>query len=456
MNLPPRHILSKSTFLYGCQCPLRLWLHKYQPALKDSIDEEQQQVFQQGTDLGMLARDLFPGGVDASPPDYFQYAVSVKKTAEYIAAGKKVIYEAAFQYNGLLCAIDMLVKQPDGWYAYEVKGSTKVKEVFIQDAAFQYYVITGAGLELKQMSLIYLNNQYIRKGLLQLEQLFTTTPITMEVKQLSEFIQEKTNALLQVVANKMLAPSIAPGEQCTRPYTCDFFTHCNGVQSTAVEIPSAPIIQKEKIREWLGNIRYPVYYMDFETWMDAVPPVDGCWPYRQVCFQYSVQVEQNAGAPPKEFTYLAERKTTPIVDFIESLLQVLGKEGSIVVYNASFERTRLLEFVKDNPSLEASINAIVSRMIDLMDVFRKKYYYLPGMGDSYSIKWVLPAIFPDMKYSDLVIANGMDAAAAFQQLSAETDSAKITAIQSALRTYCALDTQALFNITQHLQKLVKE
>lgn len=456
MSLPPRHILSKSTFLYGCQCPLRLWLHKYQPALKDPLDEEQQQVFQQGTDLGMLARELFPGGVDASPPDYFQYAVSVKKTAEYIAAGKKVIYEAAFQYNGLLCAIDILVKQPDGWYAYEVKGSTKVKDVFIQDAAFQYYVITGAGLELKQMSLIYLNNQYIRKGLLQLEQLFTTTPITMEVKQLSEFIQQKTNALLQVVANKMLAPSIAPGEQCTRPYTCDFFTHCNGVQSTAVEIPSDPIIQKEKIREWLGNIRYPVYYMDFETWMDAVPPVDGCWPFRQVCFQYSVQVEQHAGAAPKEFTYLAEQKTTPILDFIESLLQVLGNDGSIVVYNASFERSRLLEFVKDNPSLEASINAIVSRMIDLMDVFRKKYYYLPGMGDSYSIKWVLPAIFPDMKYNDLVISNGMDAAAAFQQLSVETDLAKITAIQSALRTYCALDTQAMFNITQHLQKLVKE
>ncbi|MEI8110406.1 MAG: DUF2779 domain-containing protein [Chitinophagia bacterium] len=456
MNLPPKHILSKSTFLYGCQCPLRLWLHKYQPALKDPVDEEQQQVFQQGTDLGMLARDLFSGGVDASPPDYFQFALSVKKTAEYIAAGKTIIYEAAFQYNGLLCAIDILVKQPDGWYAYEVKGSTKVKEIFIQDAAFQYYVITGAGLDLQQMSLIYLNNQYIRKGSLQLEQLFSTTPITSEVRQLSEVIQQKTNELLQVVANKTQAPSIVAGEQCTRPYTCDFFTHCNGIQETSIQILRDPIIQKENIREWLGVIQYPVFYMDFETWMDAIPPVDGCWPYRQVCFQYSVQVEQYPGATPQEFTYLAERKTTHILDFIESLLQVLGNAGSIVVYNASFERTRLLEFIKDDPSLEESINAIVSRMIDLMDVFRKRFYYLPAMGDSYSIKWVLPAIFPDMKYEDLVIANGMDAAAAFQQLSAETDPTKITAIQSALLTYCALDTQALFNITQHLQKLVND
>lgn len=246
MNLPPKHILSKSTFLYGCQCPLRLWLHKYQPALKDPIDEAQQQVFQQGTDLGMLARNLFPGGVDASPPDNFQYALSVKKTAEYIAAGKTIIYEAAFQYNGLLCAIDILVKQSDGWYAYEVKGSTKVKPVFIQDAAFQYYVITGAGLELQQMSLIYLNNQYIRKGVLQLEQLFTTAAITMEVKELSGFIQQKSNELLQVVANKLLAPSIAPGDQCSKPYTCDFFTHCNGIQTTSIEIQPEPIIQKEK------------------------------------------------------------------------------------------------------------------------------------------------------------------------------------------------------------------
>lgn len=454
MNLPPKHILSKSTFVNGCQCPLRLWLHKYRPTLKDPVDEEQQQVFQQGTDVGMLARDLFPGGVDASPPDYFQYALSVKKTAEYIAAGRTIIYEAAFQFNGLLCALDILVKKPDGWYAYEVKGSTKVKEVFIQDAAFQYYVITGAGLELQQMSLIYLNNQYIRKGSLQLEQLFTTTPITAAVKQLSGFIQQKSNELLQVVANKLQAPSIAAGDQCTKPYTCDFFTHCNGVKESAIEMVPEPIIQKEKIREWVGAIRYPVFYMDFETWMDAVPPVDGCWPYRQVCFQYVVQVEQYSGASSQAFSYLAESKTTPIIDFINHLLLVLGNEGSIVVYNASFERTRLLEFVKDNPSLEPSINAIVSRMIDLMDVFRKKYYCLPGMGDSYSIKWVLPAIFPEMKYDDLVIANGMDAAAAFQQLAVETDAKKIAAIQSALQTYCALDTQALLNITQHLQKLI--
>lgn len=135
---------------------------------------------------------------------------------------------------------------------------------------------------------------------------------------------------------------------------------------------------------------------------------------------------------------------------------MLGTEGSIVVYNASFERGRLLEFLKDDPSLQESINAIIARMIDLMDVFRSKYYYLPGMGDSYSIKWVLPAIFPDMKYDDLVIANGKDATAAFQQLAVETDTTKMAAIQSALQTYCALDTQAMFNITQHLQKLVKE
>ena len=278
----------------------------------------------------------------------------------------------------------------------------------------------------------------------------------MEVKELSGLIQRKSNELLKVVANKLLAPSIALGDQCSKPYTCDFFTHCNGIQTTAIEIQPEPIIQKEKISEWLGNIQYPVYYMDFETWTDAVPPVDGCWPYRQVCFQYSVQVEQDPGASPQEFTYLAESKTTPIADFIKNLLQVLGTEGSIVVYNASFERGRLLEFLKDDPSLQESINAIIARMIDLMDVFRSKYYYLPGMGDSYSIKWVLPAIFPDMKYDDLVIANGKDATAAFQQLAVETDTTKMAAIQSALQTYCALDTQAMFNITQHLQKLVKE
>lgn len=455
MPLPPKHILSKSTFMYGCQCPLRLWMHKYQPSFKDPVDKQQQQLFQSGTDLGQLARQLFPGGVDATPPDYFQYALSVKKTAEWIAAGKTIIYEAAFQHEGLLCAVDILVKKSDGWYAYEVKGSTRVKDVFVMDAAFQYHVITNAGLPLQQISLIYINNQYVRKGALALNELFTSTAITEQVKEYSTFLQAKSAELLQVVANKSQPPIVVTGDQCSQPYRCDFYSHCNPKAELAEEEMGEPVVDYVQLQSFISTLQYPIYYMDFETWSQAVPQFDGHWPFRQVCFQYSVKVQHKPSAILEEYGYLANDISTPSTDFINSLLSVLGEEGTIVVYNATFERSRLLDFIRDNPLWEPAISGLINRMVDLMDVFRKKQYYLPEMGNSYSIKSILPALFPEEGYEGLAISDGMEAANAFYQLNQVNNPEKIRASRTALEAYCSMDTLAMYKIIEHIRKRIQ-
>jgi hypothetical protein len=405
--------------------------------------------------LGQLARQLFPGGVDASPPDYFQYALSVKKTAEWIAAGRTIIYEAAFQHEGLLCAVDILVKRPDGWYAYEVKGSTRVKDVFIMDAAFQYHVITGAGLPLQQISLIYINNQYVRKGALVLNELFTTTAITEQVKEYSTFLQAKSAELLQVVANKLQPPVVAAGDQCTKPYRCDFFSHCNPKAELAVEEMGEPEVDLVELKSFISTLQYPIYYMDFETWSQAVPQFDGHWPFRQVCFQYSVRVQHKHTAILEEHGYLAKDISTPSADFINNLLTVLGEEGSIIVYNATFERSRLLDFVRDNPLWEPAIDRVIGRMVDLMEVFRKKQYYLPVMGYGYSIKSVLPALFPEEGYEGLAISDGMEAANAFYQLNQENNPEKIRATRAALEAYCSMDTLAMVKIIDHIRNCIQ-
>jgi len=441
--------------MYGCQCNLRLWLHKFNPSVKDPIDNQQKQLFQTGTDLGQLARQLFPGGVDASPPDYFQYALSVKKTAEWIAAGRTIIYEAAFQHEGLLCAVDILVKRPDGWYAYEVKGSTRVKDVFVMDAAFQYHVITGAGLPLQQISLIYINNQYVRKVALVLNELFTTTAITEQVKEYSTFLQAKSAELLQVVANKLQPPVVAAGDQCTKPYRCDFFSHCNPKAELAVEEMGKPEVDLVELKSFISTLQYPIYYMDFETWSQAVPQFDGHWPFRQVCFQYSVRVQHKHTAILEEHGYLAKDISTPSADFINNLLTVLGEEGSVIVYNATFERSRLLDFVRDNLLWEPAIDRVIGRMVDLMEVFRKKQYYLPVMGYGYSIKSVLPALFPEEGYEGLAISDGMEAANAFYQLNQENNPEKIRATRAALEAYCSMDTLAMVKIIDHIRNCIQ-
>lgn len=124
-----KHILSKSTFMYGCQCPKRLYLHKFRYDLRNPEYEQQVSIFAAGIDVGLLARDLFPNWVCAEPPDTFSYHNSVEKTAKYIAQQHPVIYEAAFNFEGVMCAIDILVKKKGKWFAFE--RSTKVLETFV-------------------------------------------------------------------------------------------------------------------------------------------------------------------------------------------------------------------------------------------------------------------------------------------------------------------------------------
>ena len=126
-----RHILSKSTFMRGLQCPKSLYLNKYHRDLKDNPDPSLEAVFRSGKEVGELAQGLFPDGFDASPPDPFHYQDSVRLTKRLIDEGTDVIYEAAFQHNQVLAAVDILVRSGESWRAFEVKSSTSVKDPFI-------------------------------------------------------------------------------------------------------------------------------------------------------------------------------------------------------------------------------------------------------------------------------------------------------------------------------------
>lgn len=445
MTKPPKHILSKSTFMYGCQCPKRLWLHKYRPDERDPLDEEQQAVFQQGTDIGKLAEQLFPGGVDARPKDAYSYQQSVADTAKYIAKGCEVIYEAAFQYEGMLCAVDILVKQNDQWYAYEVKSTTSVKPQHIPDAAFQYYVITRAGLELADFSIIHLNNQYIRKGDLNVQELFCAESVLDDILLEQDFIHAQGESLKEMLQNKTEMPEIEMGDHCNKPYACDFQGFCSAEYEAEEEDPEEEYIDKEYIQEFLSAIEYPIYHMDFESWSTAVPEYDGHWPYRQICFQYSVHVERSPNAEPEHYAYLAEGAHCSGLAFLESLLTVLGDTGSILVYNKTFEATRLKELMREYPQYENAIQNVLDRMIDLMQPFRK-HVRLPAMQGSYSIKQVLPAIVPELSYNDLTIGNGGDASTAFYNLKHTLDEQDVEQTRQALLEYCKMDTWAMVKL----------
>jgi len=451
MPLPPRHTLSKSTFLYGCQCPKRLWLHKFQPQLRDEQTEAQASIFQAGTDVGMLARQLFPYGVDASPETPYKYQQSVADTAKYIRKGVNLIYEAAFQFDGILAAIDILVKNGDKWYAFEVKGTGSVKPPHIQDAALQYFVITGSGLPLEDISIVHLNTDYVRNGELDIQQLFTPVSVLEEVKELQPFIIGKAAELKELLKLKQ-APEIAVGEQCFKPYDCDFYGHCTiGLPEEELE-QETEYINRKAIREFLAQLEYPLHFMDFETWMTAIPEQDGHWPFRQVPFQFSVHIQAKKGAELEHKDYLADGPHTHQLEFAEKLLDCVGKKGTVLVYNKTFENGILNHLLEEFPHLTKKIEGIQKRMVDLMAPFRKDYR-LPAMEWSYSIKAVLPALVPEMSYDNMVIGNGGDASAAFYNLKHVEDESEREVTRTALLEYCGLDTMAMVKILEKINEI---
>jgi len=485
------HLLSKSSFIKGLQCEKHLYLYKYHYDEMDELSEMQKAIFKRGTNVGELAQQLFPGGEIAAtgnPPDYSK---ALEKTRRLIDAGTIVIYEAAFQFNGVLSIADIIVKENDSWNIYEVKSSTSVSETYINDAALQYYVISSSGIKIKDFSIIFINNQYVRKGKLDIEELFVKESVLEFILPLQDFVKERIERFKQVLKQNKI-PDIDIGEHCHNPYTCGYFNYCrkliprnsvfnlsgmhlskkyelykNGIISLD-DVPEdyplnknnrlqidvykngKTIIDEDAIKNFLSGIGYPLYFMDFETFQPAVPLFDNSKPYQQIPFQYSLHYLENKNAELKHFEFLAEPGEDPREIFIKKLLKDAGGEGSIIVYNKTFEITRLNEIARDFPAFKNDIEKLIQQIVDLMIPFQRKYYYSSEMQGSYSIKAVLPALVPELSYDDLIINEGGLASIAFESLQTETDLMRIAEIREQLLEYCMLDTLGMVKILEKL------
>jgi hypothetical protein len=490
-----KHVLSKSSFLRGNNCNKSLWLYKNRRDLIPATSAGQQFIFDQGHEVGVLAQQLFPGGTDASPATPYDYQPSIELTKKLIAEGKQVIYEAAFQYDGVLAALDILVKVEDGWHAYEVKSSTKVHDINITDAALQFLVMTKCGIDLKDMSVIHIDNEYERNGEIEPAKLFKTESVYYLVVALQDEIARQVKELKKVAARKS-CPSVLIGKQCSNPYTCDFKAFCwkdvpdqsildfgyyhkteerfKQYHAGVTKIVSVPnwnqlrppynyvveshinrgvYLDPEPVKEFLDGMIYPIHFLDFETVRFAVPRLQLTNPYEQTPFQYSLHISETLGAEPVSKAFLAEPGKDFREDFLVTLLRDLGTEGSILVWNIGFERSKLKHFSILFPQYEPQINAAIERMIDLAVPFQKKWFYHYLFSCSYSIKQVLPVVAPELSYKNLAVNNGDDASVLFMRMMAEPDK-DWSAERKNLLEYCGLDTMAMVVIHRFLNKLV--
>lgn len=221
-----KHLLSKSTFIRSNQCLKSLYLNKKRPFLRDRLSKEQLAKFQRGHKIGDLAQQLFPGGIDLKPKSPSQFRKKVAETAEIIRTNSyHTLYEAAFQFDRSLILLDILTQEGEHWTAYEVKSSFKISDTYLLDAAFQYYVITHAGIPLKDFYLVYINGDYTPATDPDLQKLFIKESVLEKVGELQEEISSKIQRAKETLLLEK-APAIEPGPHCTNPYPCDFIGHC--------------------------------------------------------------------------------------------------------------------------------------------------------------------------------------------------------------------------------------
>ena len=490
--------ISKSQFMMGLQCPKKLWLYNFRRNLLPPVDPAKQRLFDEGHAVDEVSRGYFKGGKLVAF-DYRQLSHALKHTSWLMNEdGAKLIYEGAFAAAGVLIRCDMLKKNPDGsWDLIEVKSSTDVKEEHIPDVAIQRYVLEAAGVKVRKTWLMHINREYVRNGPIEPKKFLTREDITEQVKEFLPTVAGSLEKFAEILESPCPEPGI--GRHCAEPYDCDFCGHCwrnvpdysiydiprlswekkntlkamgivnvrdvpdtfdlNAAQRlyVRVERTGRPAVDRAALRDFLGEIKYPLYHIDFETLMPGIPLFDGTRPYQQVPFQVSLHVQDKPGAAPRHLEYLADPNRDPRPGLAAFLLANIGPEGSLLAYNAAFEVSRLKELAAAYPGSSAALLGLAERAVDLMRPFKGQAYVLPEFHGRYSIKVLLPAMVPGMTYEGLAIGNGGDAQLAYMDLvTGKTDRARREQTMKDLLVYCGQDTLAMVKILEKLYALAAQ
>jgi hypothetical protein len=479
-------LLSKTKYLTGLQCPRLIWIEIHEPERIPETDPVTQYIFDQGHLVGELAKKLFPRGIDISTEDFMG---NISSTIDLLEE-RKPLFEAGILVGNLYSRVDILSPAgEEGWDIVEVKSSTSVKDVHINDVAYQRYCCSQSGLNIKKCYLALINNQYVKDGEIDPEGLFNVHDVTDQVEEASVGIQDRIDGILEVI-NQETCPEMIIGPHCRDPYECpltDCWDHLpehniftlyyggkksfeiynsgivtvreisddyklNGKQhiQQACVTSGEPHVDRQAIQAFLSSLEHPLYYLDFETINPAVPLFDGTRPYKHTPFQLSLDVVKDEYSQPEHFSFLANNTDDPRPALLSELQKTLGNFGSIIAYNKGFEEGILRDLAPAFPEYGDWIEQVCSRLVDLLAPFRNFDYYHPAQKGSASLKAVLPAI-TGRGYEDLDINDGQLASISFLSATfGDMPEDERVKVMSDLEQYCGRDTEGMIWIVEKL------
>jgi len=470
-------MISKTDFIAYLDAPRHLWAMKHNKIGKQELNAFLLHLFEQGYEVERYANKYIK-----------EHLIPLYNVEEYKLQETEIDgnYEARS---------DALIKNPKTgkWDMYEVKSSNTIDKNHIYDVTFQTLVFEKH-YDLGDIYILHLNKDYIRKGDLNLVELFVADNVTQKVQEVRDIVEQGRYDAYLVEKSEYSEL----GHWCYKPKDCPCKDLChpnlpeysifdvnrlsgskkkldelveNGIfsiydiphdfplsdlQRTQIDIAQSEktFIDKPAIKNLLNELKYPLYFLDYESFNPAIPVFDGYKPFDQMTFQYSLHVQRKSEDTELEhYEFLETDPIDTIPNLLNSLKSNIGTNGSIIVWNKSFECTQNKRMAEIYPEFESFIENVNSRVFDLMEIFQKLYYVDNKAKGSYSIKKILPVFDSTLDYKAMSIGDGATAMSTWNKLVNKNDGEK-DKIRNDLLRYCELDTLAMVRVLEGLKNLI--
>ncbi|MBQ3843531.1 MAG: hypothetical protein II817_00960 [Bacteroidales bacterium] len=379
------HILSKSTYIKGEQCEKALYLFKNRPFLRDKLSMEQRAKFKRGTDVGILAQQYFPGGINMTPSSPSQFSKKVVETLKNLTnPAVNVMYEAVFQYDDTLIMLDIIVRDGDKWRAIEVKSSLSLSPTYMKDAALQYYVLKGCEVPISDIQLMYINADYVRNGDLDLSQLFVFQSVKEYAEQYQDVIA-KNIAHFKDIIKQPHSPKIPIGNQCDTPYRCEFHGHCWKNVPNEADKPYS--IDYKLLYDLIGDRNQPTAFLNLLFYRPAVPLFDGDKPYTEFIIGFSIL--SNNGRFDRVYDWNCLDDLSKWQESLKILTEQLAGFERVVCFapqniTASLQKYNILESKELN-----------YKILNFREVLQQADFHHEKVKSDFSLKNVYESVFPD-------------------------------------------------------------